>query len=153
MTAAPKKQACPFCRIAAGEEPAYVVYEDETLLAFLDRRPLFPGHSLLIPKEHYQTLTDLPEEAVGPLFRFAKLLARAVEEAMAAEGTFVAINTRVSQSVPHLHVHIVPRRRGDGLRGFFWPRQGYRDEAHALAVKEAIKAAVARHLREDRHPS
>ncbi|MGQ9779831.1 MAG: HIT family protein [Bacillota bacterium] len=149
----PKEQTCLFCRIVAGREPAYPVYEDESHLAFLDRRPLFPGHSLLIPKEHYQTLTDLPEEAVGPLFRLARLLARAVEEAMAAEGTFVAINNRVSQSVPHLHVHVVPRRRGDGLRGFFWPRQSYRDEGQLISVQEAIRAAVARHFREDRRPS
>jgi len=153
MTEPEKAPSCPFCRIAAGEEPAYVVYEDDAHLAFLDKRPLFPGHCLLIPKEHHPTLADLPEEAVGPLFRLARLLSLAVEEAMAAEGTFLAVNNRVSQSVPHLHVHIVPRRRGDGLRGFFWPRQNYRDEEHALAVKEAIKTAVARHLREDRRPS
>lgn len=130
-----------------------MVYEDEAHLAFLDRRPLFPGHTLLVPREHYKTLLDLPDESVGALFRAAKLLALAVEEAMEAEGTFVAINNRVSQSVPHLHVHVVPRRRGDGLRGFFWPRQNYRDEAQILSVQEAIRAVVARHFREDRRPS
>lgn len=153
MTEARKNGSCPFCRIAAGEEPAHVVYEDEAHLAFLDRRPLFPGHTLLVPREHYKTLLDLPDESVGALFRAAKLLALAVEEAMEAEGTFVAINNRVSQSVPHLHVHVVPRRRGDGLRGFFWPRQNYRDEAQILSVQEAIRAVVARHFREDRRPS
>ncbi|MCL6613033.1 MAG: HIT family protein [Firmicutes bacterium] len=153
MTEARKDGSCPFCLIATGEEPAHVVYEDGTSLAFLDRRPLFPGHCLLVPKEHYATLADLPEESVGPLFRAAKLLALAVEEAMEAEGTFVAVNNRVSQSVPHLHVHVVPRRRGDGLRGFFWPRQSYRDEAHLASVQAAIRAAVERHLREDRRPS
>ncbi len=153
MTEPEKSQPCPFCRIVAGREPAYLVYEDEAHLAFLDTRPLFFGHCLLIPKEHHPTLTDLPEEAVGPLFRLAKVLARAVQEAMGAEGTFVAINNRVSQSVPHLHVHIVPRRRGDGLRGFFWPRQNYRDEDHLIATREAIRAAVARHFREGRPSS
>jgi len=139
-----KNGTCPFCRIASGEEHAYVVYEDEAHLAFLDRRPLFPGHVLLVPRAHYETLPDLPEESVGSLFRAARLLVLAVEEAMDAEGTFVAVNNRVSQSVPHLHVHIVPRRRGDGLRGFFWPRQSYRDESHLLSVQEAIKEAVER---------
>ena len=94
-------------------------------MAFLDRRPLFPGHCLLVPKTHYETLTDLPQQLVTDLFTNAQVLARAVEKAMEAEGTFVAINNRISQSVPHLHVHVVPRRRNDGLRGFFWPRQGY----------------------------
>jgi histidine triad (HIT) family protein len=119
-----------------------VVFEDAVSLAFLDHRPLFPGHCLLIPKQHYETLADLPPEAVGPLFQNARLLARAVEEAMAAEGTFVAVNNKVSQSVPHLHVHIVPRRKGDGLRGFFWPRQKYRDQEELQQTQEAIRRAL-----------
>ena len=120
-----------------------MVFEDAVSIAFLDSRPLFPGHSLLIPKQHYETLADLPKDLVGPFFSNAQLLSRAVERAMQAEGTFVAINNRVSQSVPHLHVHIVPRRKKDGLRGFFWPRQAYRDEQQMSAAQKAIQAALA----------
>ncbi len=103
--------SCRFCAIIAGEADAYRVFEDEVSLAFLDTRPLFPGHCLLLPKRHYEVLTDLPGEVLRPLFQNAQLLARAVETAMQAEGSFVAINNRVSQSVPHLHIHVVPRRR------------------------------------------
>ncbi len=136
--------SCIFCKIVAGEQAAPVVLEDERVLAFLDHRPLFPGHCLLVPKVHYETLADLPEEMAGPVFAAVRLLSRAVEEALAADGVFVAINNRVSQSVPHLHVHIVPRRRKDGLKGFFWPRQNYKDEETRAAVGEAIRKAVAR---------
>lgn len=110
--------------------------------AFLDHRPVFHGHVLLMPREHVETLGDLPPSLIGPLFTNAALLARAVQSAMEAEGTFVAINNTVSQSVPHLHAHIVPRKRGDGLRGFFWPRTKYRDDAHAESVRKAIADAV-----------
>ncbi len=117
--------ACRFdafsAEIAEGTLPAAKVYETPELLAFLDTRPLFPGHCLLIPRPHFETLTDLPDR-VAPLFSAARLLASAVETALDADGSFVAINNRVSQSVPHLHVHIVPRRRKDGLKGFFWPQ-------------------------------
>ena len=116
------EENCLFCRIVSGEVPAVVVYEDENTLAFLDHRPLFPGHTLLVPRKHFETLGDLPATQVAPLFKSAQLLSRALESAMEAEGSFVAMNNRVSQSVPHLHVHIVPRRRKDGLKGFFWPR-------------------------------
>ena len=119
------------------------MFEDEVSLAFLDHRPVFPGHCLLIPKAHFETLTDLPTNLIGPFFQSAQLLSRAVESAMEAHGTFVAMNNRVSQSVPHLHVHIVPRRRKDGLRGFFWPRYPYRSEEQANAVQSAISAAVS----------
>ena len=129
---------CVFCRIIAGEIPAAIVFEDEETVAFLDAKPLFPGHTLVVPREHYQTLTDLPEDKVEPLFRRARNLAAAVESAMEAEGSFVAMNNHVSQSVPHLHVHVVPRRKGDGLRGFFWPRTKYRDDAHIEQVRRAI---------------
>ncbi len=136
---------CLFCRIAAGDAAATdVFYEDDLTVAFLDHRPLFPGHSLLIPRGHYETLADLPADQTGPLFANTRMLARAVEEAMGAEGSFVAINNRVSQSVPHLHVHVVPRRRKDGLRGFFWPRGKYRDAAEAAAVRAAIREAMER---------
>jgi histidine triad (HIT) family protein len=137
-------EGCAFCRIAAGQTASRVVFEDAGALAFLDHRPLFPGHCLLIPRDHYETLADLPEDRIGSLFSNARLLARAVEKALEAEGSFVAINNRVSQSVPHLHVHIVPRRRRDGLKGFFWPRQPYPDEESATRVQQAIVAAVER---------
>lgn len=135
---------CTFCRIIRGDLDSYVVFEDEVSLAFLDHRPLFPGHCLLAPKEHHETLTGLPERLVAPFFSSARLLAAVVESVMSAEGSFVAINNRVSQSVPHLHVHIVPRRRGDGLRGFFWPRNPYKDEGAMLSVQQALRSAVAR---------
>jgi histidine triad (HIT) family protein len=120
-----------------------LVFDDEISLAFLDRRPVFPGHCLLIPKLHYETLTDLPAEWIGSFFRNAQLLARAVESAMDAHGTFVAMNNRVSQSVPHLHVHVIPRRRKDGLKGFFWPRSPYQSDEDADAVQTAIRKAMA----------
>jgi histidine triad (HIT) family protein len=136
------QSSCAFCQIVREQVPARLVFEDEISLAFLDHRPVFPGHCLLIPKEHYETLSDLPERLVGPFFKNAQLLARAVEDAMAAHGTFVAMNNRVSQSVPHLHVHIVPRRRKDGLKGFFWPRSPYKSDDEAEAVRSAIRVAV-----------
>jgi histidine triad (HIT) family protein len=136
---------CIFCRIIAGELTAPVVFEDESSLAFLDHRPVFPGHALLVPKLHCETLSDLPHNLTGPLFQNAQLLSRAIEEGLEAHGTFVGINNRVSQSVPHLHVHIVPRRRKDGLRGFFWPRHKYESDEQMLQIQENIKAAVAIH--------
>jgi histidine triad (HIT) family protein len=132
---------CPFCRIASGEHDAQIVLEDEHCVAFLDNRPLFPGHSLLVPRAHHETLADLPPELIEPFFSDAQLLARAVEEAMDAEGTFVALNNRVSQSVPHLHVHVAPRRRKDGLRGFFWPRRKYEGDQEAREAAERVRAA------------
>lgn len=137
-----KNVSCLFCEIVSGRVAARLVFEDEISLAFLDHRPVFPGHCLLIPKEHYETLTDLPEKLIGPYFSNAQLLSRVVESALAAHGTFVAMNNRVSQSVPHLHTHIVPRRRRDGLKGFFWPRYPYQSEADADAVQSAIRSAL-----------
>jgi histidine triad (HIT) family protein len=134
---------CLFCKIANGAVAARLVFEDATSIAFLDHRPVFPGHCLLIPKIHYETLTDLPEDLIGPFFKRVQLLARAVESAMEAHGTFVAMNNRVSQSVPHLHTHIVPRRRKDGLKGFFWPRYSYPDDEAAQTVQLAIRQALA----------
>ena len=136
--------ACIFCQIAAGLVPASIVYQDEHFLAFLDNRPLFQGHCLLIPRTHHETLPDLPAAETGPLFQRAQLLCQAVEQAMGAQGTFVAVNNRISQSVPHLHVHIVPRREKDGLKGFFWPRAKYRDTAEIEETRSAIHAAVQR---------
>ena len=117
---------CLFCEVVEQKIPAEVVFEDENSLAFLDHRPLFVGHTLLIPKEHHETLADLPSHLVEPLFRTSQTIARAVQSAFDAQGTFVAMNNIVSQSVPHLHIHVVPRRRKDGLRGFFWPRTKYK---------------------------
>jgi histidine triad (HIT) family protein len=135
--------ACVFCSIVQGDVPAHVVLDDAIAVAFLDTRPLFPGHVLLVPRAHHETLTDLPPELVGPLFERAQRLAGAVQSAMGAAGTFVAMNNRISQSVPHLHVHVVPRNKRDGLRGFFWPRTTYGDDAYAAEVAEAIRAALA----------
>jgi histidine triad (HIT) family protein len=133
---------CLFCRIVSGEVPATLVYVDEISAAFLDHRPLFRGHTLLVPREHIETLVELPQKLVGPFFKTAQLLARAVEHAMKAEGTFVAMNNRVSQSVPHLHVHVVPRRKKDGLKGFFWPRTKYKDEEEMKVVQLQIAASL-----------
>ena len=133
---------CLFCAIIREEERAYTVFEDDLSLAFLDRRPLFPGHCLLVPKVHYETLANLPASLVGPLFQNAQLLERAIEEGLQADGTFVAINNRVSQSVPHMHMHLVPRHKKDGLKGFFWPRQRYQDEATILHIQETLRSAV-----------
>ena len=117
--------------------------EDGQTLGFLDIRPLFPGHTLLIPRAHIETLSDLPDDVLPELFANARLLSRAMEEGLGAEGSFVAINNRVSQSVPHLHVHVVPRRRKDGLRGFFWPRHKYESDEQAEAVAAQLRAAVS----------
>ena len=142
---------CPFCQIAARTHAAIVVMEDDLVLAFLDQRPLFPGHCLLIPKAHVETLADLPASALGPFFRAVQLLAEAVEEGLQADGSFVAINNRVSQSVPHLHVHVVPRRKKDGLRGFFWPRGTYADDAEMESVRETLAGAVLKIKAADEH--
>ncbi|AZM45681.1 HIT family protein [Streptomyces sp. WAC 06738] len=133
---------CTFCAIASGELPSHRVFADEVAVGFLDARPLFPGHVLVIPRHHVETLTDLPEPEVGPFFVRVRRLTGAVERGTAAAGSFVAMNNRVSQSVPHLHVHVVPRNRKDGLRGFFWPRTRYRDEEHAVETARLIRAAL-----------
>ena len=142
MTASPKS-ACVFCKIVDGSLAAHVVCEDGTFIAFLDKTPLFPGHCLLIPRTHHGTLLDVPPDLVGPLFTGAQRLARAVERALDAEGIFVAINNKVSQSVPHLHVHVVPRRKKDGLKGFFWPRHPYSSDDEMARVAASIRAAWA----------
>ena len=135
---------CLFCKIALGKLDATVVFEDEISLAFLDHRPLFVGHSLLVPKKHFELLSDLPSALVGPFFENVQLLSRAGEVGMGAEGTFVAMNNRVSQSVPHLHVHVVPRRKKDGLKGFFWPRTKYKSEEEVIETQRLIVSAVAK---------
>ena len=135
--------ACAFCRIAAGEAPAHFVAEEAGVLAFLDVSPLFPGHVLVVPRAHHETLPDLPAGSVEPFFAAVRRLAAAVPAAVGAEGSFVAINNRVSQSVPHLHAHVVPRRRRDGLRGFFWPRQHYAGEEEMADVAAKVRDALA----------
>jgi len=135
--------SCVFCDIVAGKVPAEIVWRDGAhAVAFLDSRPLFPGHVLLVPAEHIETLADLPAAQVGPLFQAAQKLEAAVERALNAEGTFIAVNNRVSQSVPHLHIHIVPRRKGDGLKGFFWPRRGYDSDEHLRETADRIRRAI-----------
>jgi histidine triad (HIT) family protein len=134
--------ACVFCEIVAGDRPAARVYEDDEHVGFLDARPLFHGHTLLVPRAHVETLPELPAAAVGPYFTAVQRLSVAVPQAMEAAGTFVALNNVVSQSVPHLHCHVVPRRFKDGLRGFFWPRTKYADDAERDAVAARIRAAL-----------
>jgi len=138
----PDPKRCPFCAIAAGEAEAEVVFEDDHTLAFLDNRPLFHGHTLLIPREHHETLADLPDGLLTPLFANARMLSRAIPEAMGKPGCFVAVNNVVSQSVPHLHVHVVPRKPKDGLRGFFWPRTKYESPEELAEVGARVRAAV-----------
>jgi histidine triad (HIT) family protein len=133
---------CLFCHIVQGLLPAFVVLDEPLFMAFLDIRPLFHGHLLLVPRAHVETLGDAPAELVPPLFLAAQRLARAVEKGLAAEGTFVAMNNRVSQSVPHLHVHVVPRKKKDGLKGFFWPRTKYPSDEAAQATRDRIVAAL-----------
>ena len=134
---------CVFCDIVNGTVTAHVVHSDDLTLAFLDVRPLFPGHSLLIPRDHVETLVDLPEDMLTPFFATAQLLSRAMEEVMGAEGSFVAMNNKISQSVPHLHIHVVPRRRKDGLRGFFWPRSKYASDEAMVEVATRLREGIA----------
>jgi histidine triad (HIT) family protein len=132
---------CVFCRIVAGELPAAMVLDEPDLVGFLDARPVFKGHVLLVPREHVVTLPDLPAALRDPFLETAQRLSRAVVEGLGAQGSFVAMNNTVSQSVPHLHLHVVPRTKGDGLRGFFWPRTRYADgeaEEYAARLREAL---------------
>lgn len=140
MPAAP---GCVFCSIVAGTASAHVVVgDDAACMAFLDARPIFPGHVLVVPRAHHETLADLPPDLVAAVFGMARRVSAAVEQALGAQGSFVGMNNRVSQSVPHAHVHVVPRRKGDGLRGFFWPRQKYAGDAHAAEVAAKLRAAL-----------
>jgi histidine triad (HIT) family protein len=136
-----RSEGCVFCAVVDGSTPANVVWADDVAVAFLDRSPLFPGHTLVVPRRHVVTLADLDPAEVGPLFRRVQHVASVLPGALDATGTFVANNNVVSQSVAHLHVHVVPRRRGDGLRGFFWPRQKY-GPGEADAVAAALRAAL-----------
>ena len=134
---------CGFCDVVEGRVDVAMVATTEHTMAFLDRSPVFYGHTLVIPRRHHETLIDLPADLVAPLFAEVQRIAGAVERGLGAAGSFVAMNNRVSQSVPHLHVHVVPRNRKDGLRGFFWPRLRYRDDAHMSEVVAALRGALA----------
>jgi histidine triad (HIT) family protein len=133
---------CPFCEIVAGRVAAHRVFDDAEAVGFLDARPVFKGHVLVVPREHVVTLPDLPAERVGPFFARVQHVAAVMPTALDADGTFVATNNVVSQSVAHLHVHVVPRRRKDGLRGFFWPRQRYESDTEAADYAARIAAAL-----------
>jgi histidine triad (HIT) family protein len=136
--------ACLFCSIIAGDTPATIVVDDDEVVAFLDIRPLFPGHTLVVPREHHVTLADLPTERLGPYFERVATMQRVVQEGLGAQGAFIAMNNVVSQSVAHLHCHVVPRTKGDGLKGFFWPRTKYRDQAHQDEVGAVVADTYAR---------
>lgn len=131
---------CIFCQIAQAELPANIVYQDEHTIAFLDHFPVFKGHLLVIPKQHLGVLTDLSGEQMGPFFRVVQKMTKAVEQALGANGSFVAMNNKVSQSVPHFHVHVIPRKKKDGLRGFFWPRVKYESEEEKEEIREQISS-------------
>jgi len=137
-----ERSACPFCRIVDGDADARVVLDDDVAVAFLDLRPVFPGHVLVVPRRHVVTLPDLEPDELGPFFERVQRVAAALPGAVDAQGTFVANNNVVSQSVAHLHVHVVPRTKGDGLKGFFWPRTGYEHDDHAEETAAAIRAAL-----------
>ena len=133
---------CIFCRIAGGEIPAEIVYEDEHTIVFLDSAPMYAGHCLVCPKQHFDTLMDVPPASLQPLFECAQWIARAVEAGLGAGGSFIAINNKISQSVPHLHVHVIPRRPKDGMKGFFWPRRPYRDAQEMQETGAALRSAL-----------
>ena len=139
------KSECIFCRIASGEIKTDIIAEDENTLVFLDHSPVFPGHLLIIPRLHADSLLDLPDDQLAPFFGQVRRASKAVEAGLGAEGSFLAVNTKVSQTVPHLHAHVMPRRKGDGMKGFFWPRRDYRDETHrgeiVTKLREAYQAA------------
>jgi len=142
VAAASGTTPCVFCGIVTGETSAHTVHEDDDFVAFLDTRPVFRGHVLLVPREHVETLPDLPAEQRDGFLAVAQRLAQAMKDALGAQGSFVAVNNTVSQSVPHLHLHVVPRTKGDGLRGFFWPRTTYADEAEAADYAGRIRASL-----------
>lgn len=137
-------EGCLFCAICTGRTKAALVLEGDLLVGFLDHRPVFKGHVLLVPREHVATLPDLPPRLRDPFLAAGQDLASAMVEGLGAQGSFVAVNNTVSQSVPHLHLHVVPRTKGDGLRGFFWPRTKYADEAEAEEYAGRIRAALPR---------
>lgn len=134
---------CAFCAVVAGELPASVVLDEPDVVGFLDIRPVFPGHVLLVPRRHRATLAELPDGERDALFAAASQVADALRDGLGAGGAWVSLNDRVSQSVPHVHVHVIPRTKGDGLRGFYWPRTRYADDREASAMAARIRAALA----------
>jgi histidine triad (HIT) family protein len=138
----PRVNSCAFCGVVDGSASGHVVLADEVAVAFLDSRPVFKGHVLVAPRGHAETLADLPAEDVGPFFLRVQRVSAAMPAALDCQGSFVAVNNTVSQSVPHLHVHVVPRTKGDGLRGFFWPRQKYDSDAEAAQYAQRLRAAL-----------
>ena len=141
----PFVDGCVFCSVVRGEAPAHVVLDTSDVVAFLDRSPVFKGHVLVVPRAHVDTLPDLPDAMVEPFFSAVRAISAVMPRALDAHGTFVAMNNVVSQSVPHLHAHVVPRRRKDGLRGFFWPRVRYESDAEAAEYAARLRAAVEGH--------
>jgi histidine triad (HIT) family protein len=141
---------CTFCDIAAGRIAAHVVLANDVAVGFLDARPVFKGHVLVTPRRHYVTLADLPAELIAPYFEAVQLVSARLPGALGAQGSFVGINNIVSQSVPHLHTHVVPRTKGDGLRGFFWPRHKYESDDEAALYASKIRAALDALLRQRR---
>ncbi len=133
---------CTFCKIVRKEEPAFIVFENEQFIVFLDNKPIFPGHCLLIPKNHIENFDKLPKDQIGEFFELSQKLSKAVELSMNAQGTFIAINNKISQSIPHLHIHVVPRRHKDGLKGFFWPRNSYQSIEQIKLIQEAISKTM-----------
>ncbi len=134
---------CTFCDIAAGVVPAHQVFSDDLVVAFLDARPVFKGHVLVVPRAHVVTLADLPAALIVPFFTVVKRISATLPGALGAQGTFIGMNNIVSQSVPHLHAHVVPRTKGDGLRGFFWPRHKYASDDEAASYAKRIETAIA----------
>jgi histidine triad (HIT) family protein len=135
-------ESCGFCGISTGSLPAHVVLSDDVAVAFLDTRPVFKGHVLVAPRAHAETLADLPSDAVGPFFLRVQRISAVLPAALGSQGSFVAVNNKVSQSVPHLHVHVIPRTKGDGLRGFFWPRLKYDSDAEAAQYAARLAEAL-----------
>ena len=133
--------SCLFCAIVSGDVATAMVFDDDEVVGFLDHRPLFKGHTLVLPRAHHETLPDLPPAVLDAVFAAAQRLAAVMPETLSAQGTFVALNNVVSQSVPHLHVHVVPRTKGDGLRGFFWPRTKYADDIEAQEYADKLRVA------------
>jgi histidine triad (HIT) family protein len=134
---------CIFDQIVSGARPAHLVLDEPDLLAFLDVRPVFEGHTLVIPRAHVATIADLPAARLGPLLEAGRRVSAAQRAVLGADGTFFGLNDVISQSVPHVHLHVIPRHRGDGLRGFFWPRRRYPDDGAAAAIAEQLRGALA----------
>ena len=133
---------CIFCRIISGDIPADIVLSTTECVVFLDAKPLFPGHVMVVPREHYETLSDLPEQLLKPLYACVQKVARVMESALGAQASFTCNNNKISQTVPHLHIHVIPRKKGDGMSGFFWPRHGYTGDTHRAEVVALLRKAL-----------